>query len=145
MWFSRKLYDKYNTLGVETACSFLRQQGYDIVKTTDDAYGAYDFIVRKDGKDYTIEAEVTAKWVGHVFPYRQMSVPYRKKKSIADYYVRVNASGSALFFLPMKQVHEAPVIRKDTCYTQDEQFFNLPVSSLPLYVCEDGTWSRGDV
>lgn len=145
MFFSRELYDRYNTSGVETACSFLQQQGYEIVKTLDDAYGLYDFIVKKDGTNYTIEAEVTAKWIGHSFPYRQMSVPHRKKKSIADFYIRTNPAGSALFFLPMKQVHAAPVIVKDTCYTKGEAFFNLPVSDLPLWICRNGTWKREDV
>lgn len=142
MYFSRELYDKYNKIGVETACRFLQQQGYEIVKTLDDAYGAYDFIVQKDGEEITIEAEVTAKWVGYSFPYRYMSVPHRKKKSVADFYIRTNASGNALFFLPMKQVHSAPVIVKDTCYTTNEPFFNLPVSSLSLWTCREGVWKE---
>ena len=67
-----------------------------------------------------------------------MSVPYRKKDSKADFYVRTNATGSALFFCPMSDVHNSPVIVKDTCYTKNERFFNCRLP--PLYIQEDGEW-----
>ena len=143
--FNRILYDRYNQSGIDTACSFLKQQGYEIVNTLDNAFVLYDFIVSKDGREYKIEVEITEKWIGHNFPYAYMSVPYGKRDSIADFYIRTNPSGSALIFMPMREVLQAPVIRKDTCYTRNEAFFNLRVSSLPLYICEDGIWRRADV
>ena len=140
--FSRILYDQYNQSGIETACSFLRQQGYEIVNTLDNAFVLYDFIVSKDGREYKVEVEITEKWIGRAFPYRNMSVPYGKKDSIADFYIRTNPSGSALFFLPMRQVLQAPVIRKDTCYTRNEAFFNLNVADLTLWICDEGIWHQ---
>lgn len=137
--FSRNLYNRYNELGIKTAQNFLGQMGYVTVNDVE-AYSSHDFIVEKNGKLYKVEAEVTARWTETQFPYTHMSVPYRKKASNADFYVRVNASGSALFFCPMRQVHAAPVITKNTCLTMNETFFNVPVSSLTLYSLDGEDW-----
>jgi len=137
--FSPTLYKQYNKLGIDTAIHFLSQMGFKTINQ-DEAYKSHDFIVEKNGKQCLVEAEVTEKWTRTAFPYVNMSVPYRKKDSNADYYVRVNAHGTALFFCPMKEVLAMPVITKNTCYTTNEQFFNVPVSTLTLYYLEDGVW-----
>jgi hypothetical protein len=138
MFFSQELYDAYNNHGIQVAVSFLRQLGYEPV-SFDERY-KYDFTVSKDGKEYKVETEVSQKWKNRQFPYRNMSVPYRKKDYTADFYIRTNPSGTALFFLPMKDVFEAPVIRKDTSYTQNEPFFNVDTKNLTLYYYEDDAW-----
>jgi hypothetical protein len=138
MFFSEELYNQYNPHGIQVATSFLRQLGYE-PKSFDEKY-KYDFTVTKDEKEYKIETEVTQKWKDTQFPYRFMSVPYRKKDYTADYYIRTNPSGTALFFLPMKDVLAAPVIRKDTSFTVNEPFFNVDTKNLTLYYLEDGVW-----
>jgi hypothetical protein len=137
--FSPALYKQYNNLGINTAIHFLTQMGFSVVNR-DEAYKSHDVIMEKNGKQCLVEAEVTEKWTRTAFPYTFMSVPHRKKDSNADYYVRVNAHGNALFFCPMKDVLTAPVITKNTTYTVNEKFFNLPVSGLILYYLEDGVW-----
>jgi hypothetical protein len=126
-------------MGIETAIHFLAQQGYEVTDRKE-SYKVWDFRVKKDGKEYAVEAEVTEKWIYKLFPYPYMSVPYRKKESKADFYVRVNIHGNALIWIPMSQVQSAPVITKNTCYTTNEKFFNLKSSSLPLYYQEEGHW-----
>lgn len=137
--FSRPLYEKYNDHGIQVAVSFLRQLGYEPVNF-DESYKSHDFVVSKNGQTYKIECEVSAKWTNLQFPYRCMSVPYRKKDSKADFYVRTNPSGTALFFVPMAKVLSAPIIQKDTTYTKNEEFFNVDVAGLTLYYVEDGVW-----
>ena len=138
MTFHQELYDRYNPIGIQVAVSFLRQLGYTPVNF-DEKY-KYDFVVEKDGKEYRVECEVTTKWIHKQFPYRYMSVPHRKKDYTADFYIRTNPTGSALFFMPMSKVKEAPVIRKDTSYTKNEPFFNVDTETLTLYYVEDGVW-----
>ena len=137
--FSRNLYNQYNQLGIKTAQDFLSQMGYTTVNDVE-CYTSHDFIVEKNGELFKVEAEVTEKWTDRAFPYTNMSVPYRKRASNADFYVRVNASGNALFWCPMRQVHEAQVITKNTCYTMNEKFFNVPVKDLLLYYLHDEDW-----
>lgn len=137
--FDRKLYDKYNEHGIQVAVSFLRQLGYEPINF-DECFKSHDFIVKKDGRTYKVECEVSAKWTSRQFPYRYMSVPYRKKDSKADFYIRTNPAGSSLLFLPMAKVLSSPTIRKDTTYTKNEQFFNVDTDKLPVYYFEDGVW-----
>lgn len=137
--FCRNLYEQYNEMGIETAIHFLAQHGYEVTDRKE-SYKAWDFRVKKEGKEYGVEVEVTEKWIYKMFPYPYMSVPYRKKDSKADFYIRINRNGNALIFIPMSQVLSAPVIVKNTCYTTDEKFFNLKSSSLPLYYQEEGEW-----
>ena len=138
--FSPTLYKKWNDHGIQVASSFLSQQGYIPIVSKEEAYKSHDFLAEKDGRTYKIECEVTEKWIHRQFPYRYMSVPYGKKESQADYYVRTNPKGDALFFMPMRDVFTAPVIRKDTSYTKNEPFFNVDTDKLTLYYFEDGEW-----
>ena len=144
--FDKGLYEKYHNHGVQVACHFLSQSGYEIVDTRDVAYGSHDFIVSKDGVQYKVEVEVTEKWKTLAFPYPMMSVPYKKvKNSQADLYVRTNPSGNALFFMPMKDIAEkGEVICKNTIYTTNEPFYNVDVSTLTLYTLQDGEWGYDD-
>lgn len=137
--FSRQDYDQFNQLGIDTATHFLKQRGYTVVDTTE-CYKSHDFIVEKNGERLKIEAEVSRNWKTTFFPYPTMSVPYRKKDSKADLYIRSNLPGTALFCVPMNQVHSAERIVKDTCCTKGEMFFNLPVKDLTLYYCEENVW-----
>ena len=113
--------------------------GYTMVNDVE-SYTSHDFIVEKNGKLFKVEAEVTRKWTDREFPYTNMSVPYRKHDNNADFYVRVNAGGNALFFCPMRQVHSAPIITKNTSLTTDEMFYNVPVKDLTLYYLHEDEW-----
>ena len=140
--FCRSLYTQYNDKGIQVAWDFLKQLGYEMVDRTE-SFSSHDFLVRKDNHVYAVEAEVSAVWKSRIFPYPTMSVPYRKRHSKADFYVRSNNNGTALFFLPMKDVHQAPVIYKDTCYTKNEPFFNVALEKLELYtLTETGEWVK---
>jgi len=138
--FDVALYAKYNDMGITVANHFLTQCGYEFVDATE-SYKSHDFIVSKNGINYKVETEVSARWTTLSFPYNTMSVPFRKKNSQADIYIRMNRNGSALFCCPMKQVFKSPVITKDTCYTTGEKFFNVDVADLVLYIAEDGIWT----
>jgi hypothetical protein len=126
-------------MGITVATHFLSQCGFEF-KNAIECYKSHDFVVSKNGREYLIEVEVSARWNTLAFPYETMSVPFRKKDSKADIYIRMNANGSALFCCPMKQVFKAPVITKNTCYTTGEKFFNVDVKELNLYISQDGIW-----
>lgn len=135
--FSRELYNKYNDFAIVVATKFLSQSGYKFVNKKE-CYKSHDFIVSKNGREYKIEVEVSQRWTTIGFPYQTMTVPFRKKDSKADFYIQMNKSGTALFFMPMSDVFEAPIITKNTCYTTNEMFFNVPLIDVKLYYLEDG-------
>ena len=134
--FDRELYNKYNDFAIVVATKFLGQCGYEFVNKKE-CYKSHDFIVSKNGHQYKIEVEVSQRWTTIGFPFDSMTVPFRKAESKADFYIQMNKSGTALFFMPMKNVLKASIITKNTCYTRNEMFFNLPVSALKLYYLED--------
>lgn len=137
--FSQKDYDRFNAQGIKVASHFMQQRGYTVIDTTE-CYKSHDFIVKKDETKLKIEAEVSRNWTSIAFPWNTMSVPYRKKDSKADLYIRSNATGTALFCVPMKDVKSADIIVKDTCFTKGEMFFNLPVKDLTLYYLHENEW-----
>lgn len=141
--FNRQLYNTYDTMGKNIAISFLTALGYRI-ENTDEAYGSHDFVVSKDGIEKKVEVECKTSWKGVAFPYNTHSVPYRKLCSNADIFIQVNASGDCLATCPMKDVKTSPVIRKNTIYTQNEAFFNVPVSKLTYYRYKNGNWIEMD-
>jgi len=140
MKFSRELYDQCNGFGIKTATSFLESQGYRFVNDIE-CYKSHDFIVQKDGKQYKIEVEVSRIWKSKPFPFKSMTVPYRKKDSQAHFFVQTNAVGDYLNFCPMSVVKESEVITKDTCYTTNEKFFNVPLNKLQHFIFQNGVWS----
>ena len=134
--FCRDLYNKYDGLGINVSMSFLMQQGYKM-QNNDEAFKSHDYIVEKGNKLYKIEVEVARSWVGLNFPYKAMTVPYRKRESKADFFFQINNVGTALICCPMKQILNSIVITKDTVYTQQEKFFSIPIEELTQYYKDD--------
>lgn len=138
--FSQALYDQNNNFGIQTAMSFLSQQGYQLKDTTE-AYKSHDFIVQKDNKTYKIEVEVSRVWKSKPFPFKTMTVPYRKRDSQADFFIQTNVLGNSLHFCPMTKVKTADIITKDTCYTTNEKFFSVSLSNLQHFIFQDDSWT----
>ena len=136
MKFSRELYNQYNDFGIKTATSFLTSQGYRFVNAIE-GYKSHDFIVEKDGKQYKIEVEVSRIWKKQPFPFKTMTVPYRKKDSQAHFFVQTNVFGNYLNFCPMSVVKGSEIIVKDTCYTTNEKFFSVPLSNIEQFIFRD--------
>lgn len=138
--FDQTLYNQYNQQGIQTATSFLSSLGYKFVNATE-AYRSHDFIVEKDNKQYKIEVEVSRIWKHKRFPFQKMTVPHRKQHSQAHFFIQTNVVGDSLLFCPMATVKSSEIIRKDTCYTTNEPFFNVPLNSLQHFILEDGSWT----
>ena len=139
MKFSRALYDENNQKGIKIANNFLTQQGYTFVNDIE-SYKSHDFIVKKDNKLYKIEVEVSRIWKDQRFPFRSMTVPYRKKDSQADLFIQTNVFGNYLNLCPMTTVKTSDIITKDTCFTTNEKFFNVSLSNIQQFIFHDNTW-----
>lgn len=138
--FSQALYDENNKKGIQIANDFLTSQGYKFVNDIE-AYKSHDFIVQKDNKTYKVEVEISKIWNTIRFPFKSMTVPYRKKDSQADLFIQTNVFGNSLHMCPMTVVKASPVIRKDTRYTKNEPFFNVSLNSLQHFILEDDSWT----
>lgn len=137
--FSQDRYNQFNDFGIKTATSFLESQGYRFINATE-SYKSHDFIVEKDGKNYKIEVEVSRIWKQQPFPFKNMTVPYRKKDSQAHFFIQTNVFGNYLNFCPMSIVKSSDIIMKDTCYTTNEKFFNVSLSKLEQFIFQNDAW-----
>lgn len=138
--FSQTLYNENNQKGIHIATHFLTQQGYEFVNDIE-SYRSHDFIVKKDNKFYKVEVEVSNIWKNTSFPFRSMTVPYRKQHSQADLFIQTNMFGNYLNFCPMSVVKGSGIIRKDTRYTTNEPFFNVSLNNIQQFILQDGSWS----
>ena len=138
--FSQELYDQNNDFGIKTAMSLLTSQGYQFVNANE-SYKSHDFIVKRDNKEYKVEVEVSRIWKTIPFPFRYMTVPFRKRDSQADFFIQTNVLGNSLHFCPMSIVKGANVITKDTKYTTNEKFFNISLPSLQHFIFQNGSWT----
>jgi hypothetical protein len=137
--FDRKLYNECDTFGKTVAKKFMTQEGYMLVNE-DEAYKSHDLIFGKDQKETKVEVEINRRWQRRYYPYATVTVPYRKRFSKADLYIMISKNGEALLTVPMKDVLRADTIVKDTCFTTQERFFSLPISSVKLYYLQDGCY-----
>lgn len=137
--FDRKLYEECDTFGKTVAKRFMKQEDYELVDDTE-AYRSHDLIFMKDGQPIKIEVEINRRWQKRYYPYTTITVPYRKRYSKADLYIMISKNGEALLTIPMKDVLRADTIVKDTCFTTQERFFSLPISSAKFYFLRDSVY-----
>ena len=137
--FDRDLYEKYDTLGKQTVKHFMKQLGYRLV-SEEEAYKSHDLVFEKNGDECRVEVQVCRSWETIRFPYATINMPFRKKNNTCDLFVTVNRNGGALLIIPMETMLSSPVIKKDTCYTKEEKFFNAPQSIARQFFNVQGTW-----
>ena len=77
----------------------------------------------------TIEVEVKHHWTTPTFPFKTVHVSARKRKFIdpGSYLVMLNHDRTHALTYSFADFTVAKLIRKDTIYTTDEMFFELPV------------------
>ena len=124
--FSKKLYNISDNKSKQEAIKFLQQKGYELI--SDDEVYTYDLKMKKDDKIILIEVEHKRVWNGDNFPYSTVDVPYRKIKNEADIFIMFNNDYTVLFITSMNIVKKSPTSLKDTIYTKQERFYNIPLN-----------------
>ena len=120
------MYNISDNKSKQEAIKFLKQRGYKLI--SDDEVYTYDLRMKKGDKIVLIEVEHKRVWGGDDFPYPTVDVPYRKIKNEADIFIMFNNDYTVLFITPMDTVKESPTSLKNTKYTKQERFFNIPLN-----------------
>ncbi len=98
-----------------------------------DPYGI-DLLATGPLGDYEIEVEVKQSWTGYRFPYQSLHFAGRKTKFIRDginpRFVTLNREWTYAAIVSGEQLSSAQVIKKDTIYTSNESFIEIPVSDI---------------
>lgn len=142
--FNKDRFAKYDPYAKEVGADLLRQMGYE-VEFDPEAYGSHDFLARLGDRVFKIEVEMKTCWEFRQFPFRTHRVSHRKHTSKADLFLQISKNGKYVAMCPMSAVLASPVVLRDTCFgTKDEPFFDVPISAMKYYDCEDGIWYESD-
>jgi Holliday junction resolvase-like predicted endonuclease len=107
---------------------WLEHRGYK-AKVNPDQYGI-DLLAERDGKTIGIEVEVKHNWKEQAFPYQTVHIASRKLKFFEtedNHLMMLNDDWSFGLSFSAEQIRAAEVIKKDTIYTQQELFIELPL------------------
>ena len=96
-----------------------------------DQYGIDLLFKNPEGDYYSCEVEVKHNWKGAKFPFKTMHISARKLKFATDnsIFVILNSERSHLIMLHGDDLRKAPIVRKDTIYTEGEYFIEIEVNN----------------
>ena len=96
-----------------------------------DQYGI-DVLAEKNGLQYSFEVEVKHNWKGNVFPFSNVHFSARKLKFANDqgrnFFIMLNHERDIALAVSGKTMLNSAVVTKNTIYTQNERFVEVPVS-----------------
>lgn len=125
--FDQQLY-KTDDPAKDKVLRWLEHRGYK-TQINPDQYGI-DLLAEKDGRTVGIEVEVKHNWRGQAFPYQTVHIASRKLKFFENdnnYLMMLNHDWSFGLSFSADQIKKAGVVKKDTIYTQQELFIELPL------------------
>jgi Holliday junction resolvase-like predicted endonuclease len=125
--FDQTLYNT-NDPAKDKVLRWLTYKGYK-AQVNPDQYGI-DLLAEKDGRTIGIEVEVKHNWKGQAFPFQTVHIASRKLKFFEDennYLMMVNHDWSFGLSFSAEQIKEAGIILKDTIYTTQEFFIEVPI------------------
>ena len=128
--FDQALYDADDN-AKDLVITWLTQHGWNM-HINDDLYGI-DLIGQDPlGRDVAIEVEVKHHWTTQSFPFNTVHISARKRKFIKPgaYLVMLNHARTHAITFDFIALSQAHTISKNTIYTTDEMFLELPVSNV---------------
>lgn len=101
-----------------------------------DQYGI-DLLGEGELGDYQIEVEVKQNWSGERFPYNSIHYSARKLKFIVPNtnlrFVTLNKEWTHACVVSGEALEQAKKIEKNTRYTSDESFIEIPIAKTRIY------------
>jgi hypothetical protein len=131
--FSPELYAD-NDNAKDLVINFLELNGFK-AWVNPDQYGI-DVIFHDETFVYQYcEVEVKHSWRGSVFPFDTVHFPKRKLKfaNTDSIFAMLNHERTHVLLIPGKAFLEAPVVRKDTIYTKNEEFIEIKVNNYKIH------------
>lgn len=130
--FSKKLYSEDDNAKYQVV-DWLTRQNYN-AKINPDTYGV-DVLANKNGVKYCFEVEVKHNWTGVDFPFSTVHFSGRKRKYIQPntYFTMLNHKRNRILIVDYEALNNALIVRKNTIYTSDERFIEIPASECMIY------------
>lgn len=135
--FSKSMHDKWDALGKEAVKRFFEERNLTAIPNPKSEFIIDMHVLKGDKLVAYAEAEVRDCWVGPVFYYPTIHVPYRKKHyfegALPAFYFAMNFDCSYTMVVKAKDILQSDVVRKDNSYKRREPFFDVPKSKGTLY------------
>jgi hypothetical protein len=138
--FSTSLYAT-NDSAKELVIDWLKRQNID-AWVNPDQYGIDVLSKDEFGVEHSWEVEVKHNWRGPRFPFNSVHFSGRKKKFIKDpssvSFVMLNSGRTHLLVVKGQDLASADTVSKDTIYTSNEQFIEIPVTKCAFFEVNNG-------
>jgi hypothetical protein len=132
--FSQELYDNDDAAKEFVIAFFTERYGF-IVYVNPDQYGI-DLIVENSRGTFELEVEVKHGWKGEKFPFRSLHFAGRKIKFAKNpehvHFITLNDDWTYALLTSGDVLKESKVITKDTIYTKNEKFVEVPLDKCQL-------------
>jgi hypothetical protein len=130
--FSKKLYAKDDNAKYQVV-SWLERCKYK-AWINPDTYGV-DVLATKNKQNYCFEVEVKHNWTSTDFPFTTVHFSGRKRKFIKPntFFTMLNHERNRILIVDYETLKKALVVKKNTIYTSDERFIEVPFSACMVY------------
>lgn len=129
--FSPSLYKKDDS-AKELVIKWLKAQDID-AWVNPDQYGIDVLSKDEYGVEHCWEVEVKHNWKGPEFPFPSVHFSGRKKKFVKDpdsvSFTMLNHERTHVLIVKGQQLAKAELVTKDTIYTRDEKFIEIPIEN----------------
>lgn len=129
--FSPSLYKKDDS-AKELVIKWLKAQDID-AWVNPDQYGIDVLSKDEYGVEHCWEVEVKHNWRGPEFPFPSVHFSGRKKKFVKDpdsvSFAMLNHERTHVLIVKGQQLAKAELVTKDTIYTRDEKFIEIPIEN----------------
>lgn len=133
--FDKELYDKDDNAKYQVI-SFLENLDFEAF-VNPNTYGI-DVIARskRTGNEWGFEVEVKHVWHGPDYVGDTVHIPERKRKFAKQnsYFAMTNDERTHFLIIPGRIAMVSPIITKDTRYTKNEGFMNIPMDEVYTYI-----------
>lgn len=128
--FDQGLYDKDDAAKFFVIDFFTQRYGF-LVYVNPDQYGI-DLIVENERGTFELEVEVKHNWKGPKFPYQTIHFADRKLKFAQNpdnvHFITLNDDWTYAILIDGPTFASSPIIKKDTIYTKNERFVEVPIN-----------------
>lgn len=144
--FNQNAYDACDYKPKVLLYEIMKNKGYKLLYgLNQDDKEKYDMIFEKDGKKLVFENEVREAFDVIRDKYKTVHVPYRKKESIADFYLVWKNTFDEFILMPFSEIKKSKLI-KVKCkelvknITYEEVMIDVPKSKCQFFKKENNIW-----
>lgn len=148
--FNQELYNQYDSKPKILLNEIMKDKGYKLLYgLNEDEKEKYDMIFEKDGVRLIFENEVREFFDIIRDKYKTVHIPYRKKESIADFYIVWKNTYDEFILIPLSEIKKGRLIKvkckePNKNITYEEVMVNVHKTKCQFFKKENNIWKLND-